>query len=181
MKSTYILVAIGLLSCSKTKQQPNNEVLDSLTVLAIDTVEVIDTTKFEYNDYGKLESYLAKTKVNPSLLDTIDFDCAILIYPSERQIDEMEKEYGEDDFYTIADDNQYYQGQAIGLIDSVGIKTIAVSKQFLRLKGTEKSWDLDIRKKNLPPWNVIFFKATKEPKIISAIDLTIDQIKSYFN
>ena len=179
--STFIVAAIGLLGCAKTNNQPTNEVLDSLPVLASDTLEVIDTTKFEYGDYEKLESYLAKSEVKPGRLETIDFDCAIIIYPSERQIAEMTKEYGEDDFSTVADDNQFYQAQAIELIDSVGIKKQTVSRQFLRLIGKDKTWDLDIRKKDLKPWNIIFFKRTKEPMIVSSIDLTIDQVKSYFN
>lgn len=176
----FIVSVIGLFGCSKSKHQ-SNDILDSLTNLPTDTIEIIDTTKFEYEDYQKLESYLSRNKIKNDIFETIDFDCAILIYPTDRQIENMKQEYGEDDFYTIADDNEYYQGQAIEyVIDSLGIKKVTASKQFLRLKGITKTWDLDIRKKNLPAWNIIFFKTTKSPEIISAIDLTVEQTKKYF-
>jgi hypothetical protein len=91
----------------------------------------------------------------------------------------MKKE-GEEDFYTIADDNGWYQGMAIGMIDSVGIRKTTANGQFLRLKGQQKTWELDIRKKNLPAWNLVFFKTTKAPVIVSTVDLTVDQVKDYF-
>lgn len=181
MKSRIaFIVVFVLLSCTSKKQQSENKITDSSTIHSIDTAEIIDTSKFEYEDYEKLESYLSKIKFKNNSFEVIDFDCAILIYPTDRQIEEMKKKNGENDFYTIADDCQYYQGTAIGIIDSIGIKTITASKQFLRLKGNDKSWDLDIRKKNLPAWNIILFKRSKEPQIISAIDLTVEQTKQFF-
>lgn len=168
------IIAILLLGCTGKNQQSDSKTTDNSATLTV------DTTQFEYKDYQKLESYLSNAKVSDSSFEVVEFDCAILVYPTERQIDEMKKETGEDDFYTIADDCQYYQGVAIGIIDSIGIKTITASKQFLRLKGNDKTWDLDIRKKNLPAWNIIFFKTTKEPKIISTIDLTAEQAKRFF-
>lgn len=181
MKSLHaFIVLFVLMSCTSKKQQSDSKTTDSLTIHSVDKIELVDTSKFEYEDYERLESYLSKIEIKNSNFEVIDFDCAILIYPTDRQIEEMKKENGEDDFYTIADDSQYYQGTAIRIIDSIGIKTITASKQFLRLKGKDKSWDLDIRKKNLPAWNIIFFKRTKEPKIISAIDLTVEQTKQFF-
>ncbi|MBX2901716.1 MAG: hypothetical protein KF775_18850 [Cyclobacteriaceae bacterium] len=179
MKLTLlIIVFVGLLSCSRSNQKQPTAL--NKQPLAADPNDLLDTTEFTFEDFGKLESYLAKNKINPSLLETIDFDCVILIYPSDKQIDEMKKEYGEEDFYIIADDNIFYQGTAIGIIDSVGIKHVTVTKQFLRLNGKSKTWELDIRKKNLPAWNILFFKTTKEPTIISSIDLTKSHIIEYF-
>lgn len=141
----------------------------------------MDTTSYDYDSYFKLESYLAKNKIDNQNFEVIDFDCAILIYPTVEQIDEMKKEEGEEDFYIGADDSNWYQAKAIDMIDSVGIKKITARRQFLRLKGKQETWDLDIRKKNLPTWNLIFFKADREPKIISTVDLTVDEVKRYFN
>lgn len=144
-------------------------------------VIIVDTTSYDYDSYFKLESYLTKDKIENKNFEIIDFDCAILIYPTSDQIDQMKKEYGEEAFYTVADDNSWYQEQAIGMIDSVGVKKTTVKGQFLKLKGRQMTWDLDIRKKNLPTWNLIFFKTDKGPKIISTVDLTVDEVKKYFN
>jgi hypothetical protein len=127
-----------------------------------------------------LDNYLTAGSFDKKVYDLIDFECAILIYPTSEQIDEMKKNEGEEDFYIGADDSNWYQTMAIEKIDLVGIKTITVRGRYLRLRGHNKTWDLDIRKKNLPAWNLIFFKPTKEPKIISTIDLTVDETKNYF-
>ena len=175
--SLVLIISIGLWSCSKTSDNKSNNITtDSLTTVTSDTITTHD---LDYESLFKLDSYLTKS-IDNKKIETVDYDCAILIYPTDEQIEEMKKTVGEEDFYTIADDSQFYQGTAIGMIDSVGIKTKTVNGQFLRLKGNEKTWDLDIRKKNLPEWNIIFFMTTKEPKIISAIDLTVDEIRTYF-
>lgn len=181
MKSLFTFIVIMVFSSwISKKHQIDNETVDNFFIHQVDTVVIFDTSKYEYEDYFKLESYFSKIKIKDRCFEIVDFDCAILIFPNDKQIEELKKVNGGDDFYTIADDNQYYQGTAIGIIDSIGIKTITVSKQFLRLIGNNKTWDLDIRKKDLPAWNIIFFKKTKEPQIISTIDLTAEQAKHYF-
>lgn len=178
------ILSIGLWSCSKPIDNKSISVTtDSVTTITEDAkseTTTVDTTSYDYDSYFKLDSYLTKDRIENKNFEIINFDCAILIYPTVDQIDEMKKEYGED-FYTIADDNSWYQGQAIGMIDSVGIKKTTARGQFLRLKGKQETWDLDIRKKNLPTWNLIFFKTDREPKIISTVDLTVDEVKKYFN
>lgn len=93
----------------------------------------------------------------------------------------MKKTRDEDDFYAAADDNIWYQGIALEMIGSAGIKSITTKGRFLKLIGENKTWNLDIRKKNLPAWNLIFFNRNKEPEIISTIDLTTKQIVDYFD
>jgi hypothetical protein len=170
----FVILGFAFISCSKPTERTDTQA-DSLAAVAADT----DTTEIDYEASLKLESYLTKTIGSEA--ETIDYTCAILIYPTEEQIEAMKKEVGEDDFYTIADDSQFYLGMAIEKIDSVGIKTATAGGQWLRLKGQAQTWDLDIRKKNLPEWNVIFFNTTKEPKIISAIDLTTTEVRTYFD
>jgi len=126
-----------------------------------------------------VQNYLT-TKADESRTETIDFDCAILIYPTDEQIEEMKRQMGEDDFYIVADDNNWYQGTAIRLIDSLNIKKFTASERYLILKGINKSWTLDIRKDNSVSWNLIFFNRTKAPKVISTVDLNIEQVKEYF-
>lgn len=175
---------MGLWSCSKSTDIKSLIVIpDSSSTIIKDTrsiTQTVDTTSFDYDSFFKLESYITKDEVNDGHFEVVDFDCAILIYPTHEQIDEMKKEEGEEDFYIGADDSNWYQAQAIQLMDSVGIKQITATGQFLRLNGKQQTWDLDIRKKNLPAWNLIFFNTTKEPKIISTVDVTFVEIKKYF-
>ena len=61
-------------------------------------IMTVDTTSFNYDSYFKLDSYLSKYNIENGKFEIIDFDCAILIYPTVEQIDEMKKEEGEEDF-----------------------------------------------------------------------------------
>lgn len=184
MKSNSVLfLVITLLNCTKPNSNSIQELTDSLPKSNADISRAlpgIDTTHYDYDNYFQLESYLIKDKLEDKEFEIIDFDCAILIYPTDEQIDEMKKEFGED-FYTIADDNLWYQAQAIGIIDSMHVKQFSTTDRFIRFEGKNNNWDLDIRKKNLPAWNLIFFKKTKEPKIISTIDVNVESVKQYFD
>lgn len=178
-----VLGSITSYMCTRASED------QSASRATIDTVSTDDTVlsesqqepgEYDYETLFKLETYLTDSTIVNDSMQVIDYDCAVLIYPTGAQIDEMIKANGEDDFYTIADDNSWYQGTAIGMIDSVNVKTTSATLPFLRLKGKDNAWTLDIRKKGLPEWNIVFFKTTKEPKIISAIDLTVEQVKAYF-
>lgn len=178
----FLLIIIAILNCSRTTDsqlsiQPTDTSANLVAIAT--TTETITTEEFDYESLFKLDSYLSK-KIPDSALQIIDFDCAILIYPTDEQIEEMKKIEGEEAFYIGADDSNWYQGMSIETMDSVGIKQITASGQFLRLKGHDSTWDLDIRKKNLPAWNLIFFKHTKEPQIVSTLDLTVEHVREYF-
>lgn len=55
------------------------------------------------------------------------------ISPDSIQIMEMKKEYGERDFYTIADDMMWYNGQMLEVIDSLKINYIHTNKRLIRI------------------------------------------------
>ena len=170
-------ICIGLCSCSQTTDKAMSS--NTLHRVATVTVDTVGASAFDYESIFKLDSYLTKIADDDSI-QLVDFDCAILVYPTKKQVDDMIKTEGEADFYVGADDSNWYQAQAIDTLDHVAIKTITASGQFLRLKGQERVWELDVRKRNLPGWNLIFFKTTKEPQIVSTTDLTVYKVKDYF-
>ena len=138
-----------------------------------------DTIRNNDVDYFKLDTYLVNEVNDTSKLITVDNDCALLISPTNERIESMKKEYGED-FFTTADDATFYQGTAIGLLDSMKIKTVFTDKANVKFIGTSKSWTLNTSRKEFPAWNLIFFKKDKNPKIVATAGLTTDEIKSYF-
>lgn len=185
MRALFIITIFATLwSCGKpiddksAVEPASNMLVTSSTSPTIDSLALGDV---DYDSFFKIENYMASGVENDSIFELVNMDCAILIYPTVEQIEEMKKTDGEENFYIAADDANWYQAQVIDTLDHVGIKTIVASEQFLRLKGQERTWDLDIRKKNMPAWNVIFFKITKEPQIISTTDLTVDEVKAYFD
>ena len=171
-----IILSIGLLSCGKTKETTAES--DTLKTSKPDSTKV---GAFDYDAQFKLENYLADEQADTSKVQSIGFDCTIVIYPTDEQIEEMKKDEGEEDFYVGADDSNFYQSQAMQIVDSVGIKTVMAKKQFLKFTGTEKTWTLDIRKKNLPAWNLILFKKNKSPLATPTISLTSEIVRAYFD
>lgn len=177
----FIIICTRLFSCSK--KEPTVEILKQDTLVA--NVDSISTEKVytaatldEYKAMYDLQSYLID--VDSPNMEEIDFDCAILIFPTEEQIERMKKDYKEEDFYIVADDNNWYQSKAIDIIDSLGVKRITANERYIKLKGEDKIWILDVRRDNLPSWNLIFFKRTKEPQIISPVDLTPEAARDFF-
>ena len=169
-----VITIFTLLSCSKTDKSSTATSADSLQTEIKDSVEV------DSDSYLKLESYTAPDQTDTALYYIIDHDCAVIISPTDKQIDDMIKLNGEDDFATIADDFSYYQSVALQKLDSAGVKTESSEKQYLKFVGDKGAWTLDIRKQDMPAWNIIFFKKNKDPEIISAIDLTNEHVRDYF-
>ena len=180
MSKKIIIILIIILSIaiqrslkSQTTSSPKTTTIDSLN---LDST----TADLDYNSYYRLESYLTNENVNPSELQIIDYTCAIIISPSIEQIEKEKTKMNPEDFYTIADDNLYYQQLAVKILDSLNIVTINSDKKFFLLSGNHQ-WTLNVRKRNLPLWNIIFFKTNKAPIIVSAIDLEVSQVKDYFD
>lgn len=182
MKQIFIIAAFALLSsCSKTSDTKLSEAPSPLpqSLPKSSSADTAATTDLDYDSFFKLESYLTNDATNDSTLEIVD-DCAIIIYPTHEQVQEMKRSEGEEAFYIGADDALWYHAQVIDTLNHVGIKTIVPSGRFIRLKGREKTWDLDIRKKDFLAWNVIFFKTDKDPQIISTTDLTVEGVRAYF-
>ena len=127
-------------------------------------------------DHLVLESYLSKRKIDPRLVQKIDSACAVLIYPDEEQIKALRQE-GDEVYDATVDDGMYYQGMAIEVFNALNVRTVTAAKRFLRFQ----RWLLDIRKKNLPYWNLILFTPTKKPRVVSAPTLERDSVAAYFD
>jgi hypothetical protein len=175
-KISFILLPILLMACARTKDSQTQT-----SDLPINHVHFQDTTSIGINQLYLLGSYLYDQPVDTGQVKEIDFNCAVLVYPNDDQIQQMKSEYGEEDFYIIADDNNWYQARSIALLDSANVIKITAEKPFVRFVGNEGNWTLNLRRKGALSWNLIFFNQTKEPEVISTVDLTMEKIRTYFN
>lgn len=161
---------------------------DTSALAAEDSIIVRDTaiTTFDRNDpssYLKLANYMHPLHLlpEPEEIQTVDSTCALLIYPSDEQLEALKKESG-DDFRMIATDNTYYHGVAIEMLDAINVETIVAEARYIDFSDpkTKKLWRIDIRKEGAPAWNLIFFKEGHEPEIIPYADLSKEKIHEYF-
>jgi len=190
-----ILSTLFLYNCIYSDKEKTTEA-DSLTNVSQDSVRYereIDTlfvdtliTKSVFNStdsqsYFIFTNYIPPAEDKPvrNTIQTVDSTCAILIYPADEQLKDLEKTLGEN-FSELFDDYTYYQGLAIEMLDSIDVETANAEKRYLRFKGKKSNWVIDIRKEGAPAWNLIFFDVTKEPLIISMKDLSHNKIIEYF-
>src|SRR6186997_1147932 len=102
----------------------------------------------------RLENYLSDDHQANS--DTVDVDCAIIVFPTDKQL-HYHREIQKEDFDESVQNNKEYYDMVREIIETVGIKTISTCSEYLILIGTNKTWNLMLRKDYLPPWNLIFF------------------------
>jgi hypothetical protein len=110
----------------------------------------------------------------------IDKPAAIFIGPDSLQIERMKKEQGEESFYTIADDNIYYEYEAKEFLRKKNLGIIDLDKRYLKFKlnnGTELFFDSESEKN--PGWVTILFDPKQQPKIINPTE-TEEEFQKYF-
>jgi hypothetical protein len=196
MKTTHSLVAFVFLffACSNPDKEKVNEA-DSLTIdslhrpILADTVATDTlTAKIKFNKEDSTTYFVLSNYIKDSLIEiprtdlqVVDSTCAVIIYPTDEQLDNLKFETG-DKFMEMADAYSYYQGRAIEMLDSINIGTVEGEKRFITFKKSRsKVWELDMRKEGAPAWNLIFFKTSKDPEIISITDLSKERIMTYFD
>jgi hypothetical protein len=152
---------------------------DSLAVSQADTIRE-STDSISYEDLFNVETYLSNPVSDTSLVQTITADAAVLVYPTEAQAEAMKKEYGEEDFYTVADDASFYQASAIDVLDSLKINTITAERSYLKFVGNKNKWTLNVLRKGAPGWMLILFNSKKAPAIVPTAEFGLDQARDYF-
>jgi hypothetical protein len=177
LRAFHLLLAIAaciFISCS-SRESSISEGDSPTTVNETDTASIVDQR------FYRIEAYQQTSALDDQDVETIESDCALLISPTEEQIAAMVKEYGEEDFSTIADDNAWYHSSASMLLDSIGVRIIVPSMRYVRLVGSEQSVTLDLRRGGALPWNLIFFNTRKSPEIFSTVDLSAEKVRAYFD
>lgn len=131
-----VIIIFTLLSCSKTSDKNSGGAsTDTLQPAVRDSMN----SSADSVDYLRLESYIVPDQNDTTSCYIIHHNCAVIVNPTDKQIDDMIKLNGEDDFATIADDFSYYQSTAMQMIDSVGVKTESSEKQYIKFIGDKNS------------------------------------------
>jgi|GEM_PF-1236078 len=102
---------------------------------------------------------VAKTKVDTIITNST----TILVAPNENEIEEIKKKQGEDNFYTIADDANYYISEIIneskGGIHKTQQQKISFSKEHFIYNKNEADGQ----------WQILEYKIGNKPKIYSLV------------
>jgi hypothetical protein len=110
---------------------------------------------------NQAESAIIKSEKSDMQSDVITEPCAIIISPTNKQIDSLQKAYG-DDFYTMADDNLFYTAFARVKLDSLKIPTIE-RKSMGTITFRQKNGKITTKNLHDFAWGILLFNTHEEP------------------
>ena len=145
MKKLLQIILIGILitSCnSKKKAETKSESKIEKTVTESIKKELKDSLKekepekdWKKNNLERIEKEniaVLKKDIDTSDIYYADNRNVIFISPSQLEIKNMKKKYGEEDFYIVADDINFYRHQAYEFIKSRTMESFNTDKRFIR-------------------------------------------------
>lgn len=116
-------------------------------------------------------SYLIDYVPDSSLTFDADSTKVVFISPDSLEIEHMKQEYGEEDFYTIADDNLYYDYEAYEFLKEKEFEYKSTDKRFVKLiKESGKEIFVDTHKYD-ENWGVIIFNGKDEPIVVPSMEI----------
>ncbi|GAB1858682.1 hypothetical protein MHTCC0001_35220 [Flavobacteriaceae bacterium MHTCC 0001] len=180
-----ILIGILILGCNSKKKAKIKTELESVKTVTEsaknDLKDSLDNKPIE-KDWKKLNLVriekeniiVSKSQIDTSDVYNADNQSVIFISPNEKEINKMKKKLGEDDFYTVVDDINYYSSQAYDFLESRTMKSYHTDKRFVRF--TMKNGDtvyVDTEKVE-SKWTVILCDGYDKPYSSDIIDLHLN-------
>lgn len=164
-KTCFFSLALGLVllgSCTETSQLEQRKLLDN-------------------PEKGKwIDRHLGLNQINEEFT-VIKESCGVFVYPTDQQIAHLKEVSGEDDFYTIADDNNYYFGEAMELLRRGKISIVSPDTRYLLfvLQNRQMVY-VDTQSEEFLGWTTILFNADSLPKFVNPVDIS-NEVGVYFS
>lgn len=115
---------------------------------------------------NSISQNFSNDKSNDTLV-VLDNNIIVFFEPNTKEIKELKKKHGDDDFYTIADDVAGYIANITEQLDLKKIKYITTDKMVVNYKKT----GLTINKNELQSkWSILYFNKNGKIKIVAPIN-----------
>ena len=167
----FLVAILGFVACGNSKDSRASQSIDS------------NNSQGESNE-SSADSYtnFDKSAQKDSHIDFIvDCDkCVIRIFATGDEIDRFKKEWGEDDFYVIADDAHWYASMLDDYLEANGIETKYISRDkvnYTKLVFPNESIDIT-RLDSL--YNFYLYQKGKKPKELKDTVVFEDEVNAYF-
>jgi hypothetical protein len=132
---------------------------------------------YEHKDSVASESIKSDTSINKTT--SAHGIIAVFYSPDKVTAEQLRNKLGEDNFYTVVDDNNFYNSEAMKVIDTYNIRVMLTSDRYIEFvkNDGEKSimdcYSLESK------WGVVLFDGKQSPLVTSPIDIEKD-LKKYF-
>jgi hypothetical protein len=165
------------LSCSNRPMELSDKCKQIIESDSFYYVAPLPGMKEQFDAMWKLDNFL--TTLSESEIQTIDFDCVVTVNPTPEKFEKLRKIEEEHFDETVRISTKHVDATRC-VTESRGIKFVEATGQLIRFKTTNQTWDLDMQKDKFSDWKFVLFKKGKEPKIISNVQMTFDEIDIYF-
>lgn len=187
MKKLLQIILIGFIisSCNskkrtetQTESEPEKTVTQLLKGNLKDSLENQQTEedwkKWNLERIEKEDIIITKNQIDTSDIYNADNQNVIFISPTAKEINEMKKRFGEDDFYTVADDINYYRSQAYEFLESRTMKSYQTDKRFIRFTMKDGDTVYVDTEKIESKWTIILCDGYDKPYSSDIIDLHLN-------
>lgn len=129
---------------------------------------------------SKADLYKPHVKSDTMLIEADCCNTAVSYIPDSLQLERMKQKLGEEDFYTIADDANYYQSEAAGILEGskLAVRYVKDVKYIRFVNKLGKS--MIVNTDTLSLFNLFLFDRDKLPRMIDITD-TNAEYDRYFS
>lgn len=190
MKINYLIcIVLVLASCKNTNKQTLTSKLsvDSIAKVENDSIKEFEERVKFYEESWRIENYIVDKEIALSdslkVVLNLEGNCALFKSPNKEEIEILKEEDGEEDFYTIADDNLFYVSEARQFLDSVELEQVNLfESRFVRFVTLNSDTIyVDLRGKYSMPWNLLFFSPKKGVVLVDITDIENEYKKFYLS
>lgn len=175
MKRTFLLLLCGFLVCCSS---PGNDAdADSPVDAVVDSTDDEENWK-KYEQSLVLANYTLASIPSGDVL-VIDSSAAVFVSPDSLQIERMHAEMG-DDFYTVADDNLYYEYEAAEFLKRKDVQVLYPKERYLKfVTFNGNPINFDTKAEAGRGWTALLFRPDSLPRIINPVDIETE-FEAYF-
>jgi hypothetical protein len=138
-------------------------------------------TKLHTSDTMSTASTAHNNSSSSRTVMNIDSVCAIIYLPDSSNIEKLKREMGEENFFTVVDDNNFYNSQIIEALDSLKIEVVETSETDMNFRSNNHTIFFLEKRKLSNPWGAIFFNGKDTPKVMSISDALQFDYRTYYN
>ncbi|MGX2985213.1 hypothetical protein ACWIWK_07075 [Helicobacter sp. 23-1048] len=178
----FLVAILGFSACGESKDSKAESSTDSSESQTIDSQDLHESTGESNESSADSSANLDKSAQKDSPKDFIvDCDkCVIQVIATDDEINRFKKEWGEDDFYVIVDDEMWYAYKLDEYLLANGIKTEYISRDkvnYTKVVFSNESVDIT-RLDSL--YNFYLYQKGKKPKELKDTVVFEDEVNAYF-